>query len=105
MVPGMWQPMPCPWWWASWGTDLFVDDFEGGLGSWTLYHPSHGRTWGVAGPHMAQADQGAHGMVLSSNDCDAACIVTMRDPISSAGALTVPFDLFIDDALSNTRGV
>ena len=80
----------------------FTDDFQGTLSSWSLDGDGD---WETAAPHMAMSGQQAGNKILTSNDCDSECIISVTSKLNTLSSLTIEFDRFIDSAVDGDEGL
>ena len=80
----------------------FTDDFHGTLSSWTL---SGTGNWMTAAPHINMTNPQSGNKVLTSNNCDSQCIISLNSKLDTSSSLTIEFDRFVDEQIDRGEGL
>ena len=80
----------------------FTDDFQRIPFSWTL---SGDNDWEATTPHRPLPGQQSDNRVLSSNDCDVQCIISMKSKLDTPSSITIEFDRFVDHNMDGDEGL
>ena len=83
-------------------TATLTDDFQSGTSSWTL---SGDEDWETAAPHDPVSGHQSGDKVLTSDDCDSQCIISLNSDLDTTSPLTITFDRFVDEQVSRDEGL
>ena len=62
-------------------------------------------SWTFDAPHESMLVQQSSNLVLTSNNCDSQCIVTLNSNLDTTSPLTITFDRFVDEQVSRNEGL
>ena len=83
-------------------TATLTDDFQSGTSSWTL---SGNNDWETGTPQPGLSGQPPGNKVLTSNDCDSQCIISLNSNLDTSSPLTITFDRFVDINVRGSEGL
>ena len=79
----------------------FTDSFQSTLSSWTL---SGNNEWETGTPRDSTG-QPSGNKVLTSDDCDSQCIISLNSNLDTASPLDITFDRFISRSIDSAEGL
>ena len=79
----------------------FTDSFQNTLSSWTL---SGNNEWETGTPQPGLSGQPGN-KVLTSNNCNSQCIISLNSNLDTSSPLTITFDRFVDEQVSRNEGL
>ena len=79
----------------------FTDSFQSTLSSWTL---SGNNDWETGTPRDSTG-QPSGNKVLTSDDCDSQCIISLNSNLDTASPLDITFDRFISRSIDSAEGL